>query len=63
MRCASGILHGVVEGDVIEVSCKSNLCGKRKGVLVLHRFNTQTGELISTSIFKQPERGESNGTS
>ena len=56
MRCDNGILFGVLDEDVIEVRCKSNFCGHRAGVIVLHRFSTKTGELVSTNRFKDPIR-------
>jgi len=41
---------------VIEISCSSRWCGKVAGVVVLHAFDTQTGELIRTRLFKTMER-------
>jgi hypothetical protein len=64
LRCANGILHGVVFDGSIEVSCKSRRCGKVPGVIVLHTFDLRTGKLLSTRLFKNPEeRGENNGSS
>jgi hypothetical protein len=51
MRCDHK-LHGVVEDGVIEVKCGSSLCGKRPGVVVIHRFNALTGELVGTKLYK-----------
>jgi hypothetical protein len=53
LRCPSK-LHGIVEDDVVEVACTSRFCGARKGVVVRHRFNTETGELLETLHFKDP---------
>lgn len=58
LRCGSKILHGVISDDVIEVSCRSTWCGKRPGVVVIHRFNKHTGELIETVKFKNPRSKE-----
>lgn len=54
LRCASKILHGIIDGDIIEVACKSRWCGKRPGVVVRHRFNKITGELVETREFSEP---------
>lgn len=64
LRCVSKRLHGIVEEDVIEVTCDSTWCGKRSGVTVLHRFNTRTGELLDTRLFAEPmkEVTRDNGT-
>jgi hypothetical protein len=65
LRCDSRILHGImVAPDVIEMPCRSRWCGKLPGVVVLHRFNIKTGELIETLRFSEPELKEegSNGT-
>ena len=51
MRCPHK-LHGIVDGDVIEVKCGSSLCGSRSGVVVIHRFDSSTGELVGTKRYK-----------
>ncbi|MGI0002441.1 MAG: hypothetical protein ACRD42_05115 [Nitrososphaeraceae archaeon] len=53
LRCANK-LHGIVDGDIIEVSCNSQFCGSYAGIVVLHKFNLNTGELIETRTFKEP---------
>lgn len=59
LRCASGILHGIISDGFIEHTCKSRRCGKKPGVVVLHRFSVETGELVETLRFKDPIRKES----
>lgn len=54
LRCDAKILHGITEGDTVEVTCKSKWCGKRPGVVVLHTFNIRTGELLTTRKFAEP---------
>ena len=58
-------LHGVLTDDgVLEISCRSALCGHRDGNVVIHRFDAQTGELIGTRMYKdaaQLKEGESDG--
>lgn len=56
LRCASRV-HGLVfvDDDVVEVRCPSRFCGKRAGVVVLHRFQVSTGKLLSTKEYKTIE--------
>ena len=52
LRCDKR-LHGILTDDgVLEVSCRSALCGHRDGAVVIHRFNAETGELLDTRIYK-----------
>lgn len=53
-RCPNKLHGRKVEPDLIEVSCDSRWCGKRAGVVILHRFNAETGELVETLQFKAP---------
>ena len=43
-----------VTPGLVEMSCPSRWCGKAPGVVVIHRFNTATGQLVSTRSFKEP---------
>jgi hypothetical protein len=52
LRCPNK-LHGTMENGVIEVRCDSRWCGKRPGVIIIHRFSVN-GELIETLKFKNP---------
>jgi hypothetical protein len=46
-------LHGILMSDgFVEFKCSSALCGKEPGVVVIHRFSIETGELVSTRRFK-----------
>lgn len=51
MRCEHK-LHGIVNGDVIEVKCRSALCGHKPGVVVIHKFNSVDGKLLETRRYK-----------
>ena len=44
----------ILEKGLVEVSCDSQLCGRRKGVVVLHRFSVSTGELVETKRYREP---------
>lgn len=54
LRCPNRILFGVLDDRVIEVKCKSNRCGARAGVVILHRFNADTGDFLETKVFRDP---------
>ena len=56
LRCNNSILFGVVDEGFIDVKCRSNYCGAGPGVVVLHRFALDTGKLIHTSVYKDPQR-------
>lgn len=58
LRCDNKILHGILRDDhILEVKCRSERCGARRGVVVLHQFNLKTGDLL-TKRYKTPERNE-----
>jgi hypothetical protein len=44
----------------VEVACRSSRCGKRPGVTILHKFNTKTGALVSTRMFRNPTEEVNN---
>lgn len=61
LRCDSRILHGILDDDCIEVKCRSKRCGHETGVVVIHRFNVNTGELELTRRFREtPEHKEND---
>jgi hypothetical protein len=67
LRCG-GTMHGrMVSEFLLEVKCHRRSCGAKKGVVVLHTFDTMTGDLVSTQRFKEPspvrKKGSSNGSS
>jgi len=59
LRCPS-TLQGVVTDGVLEIKCRNNRCGARSGVVVLHRWDTTTGELLDTKTFRDPIYKEVN---
>jgi hypothetical protein len=61
LRCDSK-LHGIVVDQAIEIKCNSQFCGAAPGVTVLHRFDPDTGQLLSTNQYKTPERSQPRGT-
>lgn len=61
LRCP-GTMHGKLEDDVIEVKCRRRTCGSQRGVVVLHRFNIHTGELVNTQRFAEPRKVEAHAS-
>lgn len=62
LRCPHK-LHGMLVSDeVLEVKCDSKFCGHEPGVVVLHRFDVRTGELIETKTYKNPDLGTGRST-
>lgn len=57
LRCESGKKFAVLDG-YIEVKCNSPRCGSAPGVVVLHRFDPITGELVQTLRFRAPESAD-----
>lgn len=41
---------------IVETRCDSRFCGAGAGVAILHRFDLATGELVSTTAYKIPQR-------
>lgn len=60
LRCRSklqGIIKVVSGKRLLEVRCKDKWCAERgAGVVVLHYFNVDTGELDHTKKFRDPKR-------
>lgn len=46
----------VPETETLEIKCQSRFCGAAPGVVVIHEFNTRTGEHVRTRSFKDPRR-------
>lgn len=54
MRCNT--LHGIIKGGLVEIKCHYIKCTKGKaGVQVFHYFDPQTGELVRTEFFQDPD--------
>lgn len=54
IRCPHKLHGRMLDDGLIEVACDSRWCGKRPGVVILHRFKPETGELVETLKFKAP---------
>lgn len=60
LRCRSklqGIIKEYPNGKrLFEIRCKDKYCTDRKpGIVVLHYFNVETGELVDTVKFRDPK--------
>jgi hypothetical protein len=53
LRCQSR-KHAELNDGYVEVRCRSKHCGHEAGVVVIHRFNPGTGELMNTNRFRDP---------
>jgi hypothetical protein len=60
LRCPSRVHGRVVSEDVVEVRCASRWCGKRAGVVILHRFEISSGKLLETRQYKNIEIGRNS---
>lgn len=61
LRCPSKKHAVLVPGEYLETKCDSRFCGAQRGVVVLHRFDLQTGAMIATIQYKNPEGKEHRG--
>lgn len=61
LRCSSK-KHGELHDAVVEVKCDSRYCGAGPGVVVIHRFDATTGELVETRWFKNPRKEKGNAS-
>lgn len=52
--------HGEVLEGIVEVRCKSRLCGARPGLIILHQFDISTGEMVGTMKLKDPNSRKEN---
>lgn len=65
LRCPAR-KHAELDGGYIEIRCRSKFCGYQTGIVVIHRFDPLTGELLQTKRFRDPgpngEGGKSHGS-
>lgn len=54
IRCQGRIIGELIDEDILEVKCRSERCGAKRGVVVLHRINVKTGDLVETKRFSDP---------
>lgn len=65
LRCNQGKLFGILVEDALEVRCQSRFCGHEPGLVVIHRFSLETGEMLGTRRYRNPtpsdQKGSTNG--
>lgn len=61
LRCDSK-KHAELHDNVIEVKCSSRFCGASSEVVVIHRFDARTGELLTTTKYKSIKIGVRHGS-
>lgn len=59
LRCDSKKFGELCDG-VLDVKCSSRFCGAGPGVVVIHRFDSLTGELLETKRFRDPMKEVQN---
>ena len=59
LRCG-GTMHGKLDihDGKLEVKCGRRGCGAGRGVVVLHTFDLETGEMVGTRKFADPVKKE-----
>lgn len=62
LRCDQGKLFGILVEDVLEVRCQSRFCGHEPGLVVIHRFSLQTGEMLGTRRYRNPPPSDQKGS-
>jgi hypothetical protein len=64
LRCDSGTLFAELFGGEIEVRCRNRRCGYQPGLMVLHRFDGFTGQLLGTRRYRDAVmlKEDSSGT-
>lgn len=56
VRCNSRILGIFTADGLLEIKCPSRGCGAGKGVVVFHYVNIETGQVVSTKKYQDPDR-------
>lgn len=54
LRCDNKKHGALVDAVTVEIKCDSRFCGAGRGVVVLHRWDLRTGEIVRTIKFKSP---------
>ena len=52
VRCTGKLLFIITDEGLWEVKCTSYKCGAQDGVVVFHRFDPLTGELVKTMKYR-----------
>lgn len=62
LRCG-GTMHGKLDifDGKLEVKCNRRRCGAERGVVVLHTFDLNTGEMVGTKRYRDPHPTQNRG--
>ena len=59
LRCPAKLHFVLIDGHILERKCNSKFCGHEPGIVVLHRWDINTGELIETLKYRSTtQRGK-----
>lgn len=53
LRCGS-TMHAKLDGFHLKVRCGRRSCGAKRGVVIIHTFDLNTGKLIDTTGYADP---------
>lgn len=62
LRCDQGKLFGILVEGELEVRCQSQFCGHKAGLVVIHRFSLETGEMLGTRRYRKPPSSDQKGS-
>lgn len=54
-RCPNKLVGRAADDFTLEVKCDSRWCGASKTTVVMHYFDTRTGSLVDTKLYKEPQ--------
>lgn len=56
IRCDGNKLHAQIVDGFLEVRCRSQFCGYKSGVIIIHRFDLVSGKLVKTDPYSEPRK-------
>lgn len=64
LRCGGNLYGRLTDERWLEVKCKRRACGYKKGTVILHTIDIQSGEVVKTDHFAEPQnrKEESNAS-
>ena len=60
LRCDHALYGLLTDERWLEVKCKRRACGYKKGLVVLHTIDIQSGKVVSTQRFADPRFTKEN---
>jgi hypothetical protein len=63
LRCGGTMHAKLLDDRILEVKCGRRSCGAKRGVVVLHTFDLNSGQMVGTARYAEPPKeGNSHGT-